>query len=264
MVDYTTIYRVYSNKQMTNIFLEKLFKKWDEGKFVCVGLDQADFELNKSVVDQTFDLVCCYKPNSAFYEAESTAGWESLKKTIEYIRKKDPAIPVILDAKRGDIGNTNEEYAKAVFDELGADALTVHPYLGKEALQPFLKRVDKGIIVLVKTSNPGAGEFQDLEVNGKPFYQVVAEHVKDWGANVGVVVGATYPEELKKVREIVGDMPILIPGVGAQGGGVTQLKAGLNSKGQGIIVSSSRGIIFADNPRETTLKLDNQIQEALK
>lgn len=250
---------------MTNIFLEKIAVKWGECKFVCIGLDQADFELNKSVIDRTFDLVCAYKPNSAFYEGAGVSGLESLKKTIDYIHQKDPAMPVILDAKRGDIGNTNEEYAKAVFDELGADALTVHPYLGKEALQPFLNRKDKGIIVLVKTSNPGAGEFQDLMVDGKPLYQVVAEHVKAWGENVGVVVGATYPEELKIVRDIVGDMPILIPGVGAQGGDVTRaVKAGLDSSNQGIIINSSRGIILADNPREATLSLDKQIKEALR
>ncbi len=245
-------------------FLDKLKNKWKEDKFICVGLDQPDFKANRSVIDLTFDLVCCYKPNSAFYEGAGIEGLGNLKKTIDYIHQKDPQMPVILDAKRGDIGNTNEEYAKACFDNLETDAITVHPYLGKEALQPFLNRVDRGIFVLVRTSNPGAGEFQDLEVEGKPLYQVVAEHVKNWGENVGVVVGATYPEELKIVRDIVGDMPILIPGVGAQGGDISSLKNGLNSEGTGIIVSSSRAIIFADNPREATLKLHQQIQEALK
>ncbi|MBI2017700.1 orotidine-5'-phosphate decarboxylase [Candidatus Daviesbacteria bacterium] len=248
----------------------KLKKKWDEGKFVCIGLDKGDFEFDKSIIDATFDLVACYKPNSAFYEAEGIKGLESLKKTIEYIKQKDPQIAIILDAKRGDIENTNEAYVKAIFDGLGADAATVNPYLGKEALQPFLQREDKGIFVLVRTSNPGAGEFQDLEVypeqsrRGKPLYQVVAEHVKDWGSNVGMVVGATYPEELKKVREIVGEVPILIPGVGAQGGDIkTTISAGKDSQGQGMIISSSRGIIFADNPREATQTLHQQIKEAL-
>ncbi len=246
-------------------FLDKLKNKWQEEKFVCVGLDQSGFEANQSVIDQTFDLVCAYKPNSAFYEAAGVEGLKNLKKTIQYIHEKDPQIPIILDAKKGDIGNTNEEYAKAVFGDLGADALTVHPYLGKESLQPFLTRVDKGIFVLVKTSNPGAGEFQDLKIGDRPLYQIVAEHVKDWGENVGVVVGATYPEELKKVREIVGDMPILIPGVGAQGGDVAEtVEAGKDSNGQGMIISSSRGIIFSDNPREATFDLSKQIQEALK
>ncbi len=251
----------------TSTFLEKLSVKWQEEKFICVGLDQSNFDANSLVVDATFDLVCAYKPNSAFYEAKGTEGLENLKKTIQYIHEKDPDMAVILDAKRGDIGNTNEEYAKAVFDDLGADAVTVHSYLGKESLQPFLNRKDKGIIVLVKTSNPGAGEFQDLDTGGKPIYQVVAEHVKKWNTNgnLGIVVGATYPEELKAVREIVGDMPILIPGIGAQGGEIKQVvQAGINNIGQGIIINSSRGIIFADNPREATLKLQREIQESLK
>lgn len=248
-------------------FLRKIKIKWEEGKFVCVGLDDSRFEFNKPVIDQTVDLVCCYKSNSAFYEGAGIKGLEALKETIQYIHQKDPDMPVILDAKRADIGNTNEEYAKSAFDDLGADAITVHPYLGKEALQPFLDRIDKGIIVLVKTSNPGAGEFQDLQVGGKPLYQVVAEHVRNWNTNgnCGVVVGATYPEELKVVREIVGDMAILIPGIGAQGGDIIQaVRMGVNSNKQGIIINSSRAIIFADNPREATLKLHHEIQEALK
>ena len=249
---------------MAQTFLDKLRTKWNENKFVCVGLDKADFEFNQIIIEKTIDLTLAYKPNSAFYETEGATGWEALKKTIDYIRQKDPGIPVILDAKRGDIGNTNEAYAKAIFDHLGVDAVTVHPYLGKEALEPFLQRKDKGIFVLVKTSNPGAGEFQDLQVEGRPFYQIVAEHVaKDWNTNgnLAVVVGATYPEELKRVREIVGDMPILIPGIGAQGGDLENtIKNGLNSKREGLIISSSRGIIFAPDPREATLKLTNQIQ----
>lgn len=254
-----------------NLFLNKLEKKWAEKKFVCVGLDSPDFNLNKSIIDQTFDIVCAYKPNSAFYEAEGIEGLKSLKQTIDYIKQNHPDIAIILDAKRGDIGNTNEVYVKVIFDHLQVDAVTLNPYLGKESLAPFLERADKGIIILVKTSNPGAGEFQDLEVvdpeqgrRGKPLYQIIAEHVKDWGENVAIVVGATYPQELKKVREIVGDIPILIPGIGAQGGDIeTTVKNGINSKGTGIIINSSRGIIFAPNPREATLNLTNQIQSVL-
>ncbi len=252
---------------MIKSFLDKLTSKWEEGKFVCVGLDKGDFEFDKTIIDATTDLVCAYKPNSAFYEAQGAKGLEALKNTIQYIHQKDPDMPIILDAKRGDIGNTNEAYAKAVFDELGADALTVSPYLGKESLEPFLNRVDKGIFVLVKTSNPGAGEFQDLKIIDRPLYQVVSEHIKEWNihGNLAVVVGATYPEELSQVRKIVGDMPILIPGVGAQGGDIkATVKAGLNSQGQGIIISSSRGIIFSDNPRETTLKLHQEIVDSIK
>lgn len=250
-----------------NSFINKLTNKWGQGKFVCVGLDQADFESNQLVVDKTFDLVLAYKLNAAFYKEEQ------LYKTINYIKDNHPDIAIILDAKRGDIGNTNEAYVKEIFDNLGVDAVTVHPYLGKESLQPFLDRTDKGIIVLVKTSNPGAGEFQDLDVypersrRGKPLYQVVAEHVTSWNTNgnLAVVVGATYPKELKIVREIVGDMPILIPGIGAQGGDLEgTLKNGLNSKKQGLIISSSRGIIFAPDPREATLNLHQEIVDLLK
>lgn len=250
-----------------NSFLTKLKHKWDEGKFVCCGLDSSDFSLIQKVADDTHDLVCAYKINSAFFEAEGSSGWETLKKITQHIQKNYPEIPIILDAKRGDIGNTNEAYVKAIFDTLGLDAVTVSPYLGKESLQPFLDSADKGIIVLVKTSNPGAGEFQDLEVDGKPLYQVVAQHVKEWNTNgnLGVVVGATYPDELKIVRGIVGDMPILIPGTGAQGGDLENtIKNGLDSNSQGLIINSSRGIIFAEDPRKATQDLHNQIQEALR
>lgn len=277
---------------MPDSFIEKLTKKWNEGKFVCVGLD-SDFEkipgflrqkfsgqehskksalseFNKAIIDSTHDLVCAYKINSAFYEAE-TETWEVLHNTFLYLQSKYPEIPVILDAKRADIGNTNEGYVKMAFDSLKADAITVHPYLGKEALGPFLAHADKGIIVLVRTSNPGSGELQGLEMNGRPLYQLVAENVaKNWNTagNCAVVVGATYPEELKAVREIIGDMPILIPGVGAQGGDLEQtVKNGLNSKKQGIIIASSRSIIYASNgedfaeaARRETEKLHNQIK----
>ncbi len=252
-------------------FLSKLTAKWDENKFLCIGLDKGDFEFDKDIIDQTSDLVLAYKPNTAFYkEAE-------LQKTVDYLKVNHPDIPIILDAKRGDIGNTNEAYASSVFDDLGVDAVTVHPYLGKESLEPFLKRTDKGIIVLVRTSNPGAGEFQDLQVCGperpkgvegsgsKPLYQVVAEHAKNWGDNICVVAGSTYPEELKIVRQIVGDMPILVPGIGAQGGDLENtIKNGLNSKKQGLIISSSRGIISASDPRAAALKLHQDIVGFLK
>lgn len=248
-------------------FTNKLKAKWNQNKFVCVGLDKGNFEFDKNIIDQTVDLVLAYKPQSAFYETAGATGIEDLKKTVQYIREKDPEMPIILDAKRGDIGSTNEAYVKAIFDDLGVDAVTVHPYLGKEALEPFLQKSGKGIIVLVRTSNPGAGEFQDLQTDGKPLYQVVAEHVaKEWNQNnnCAVVVGATYPEELKIVRGIVGDMPILVPGIGAQGGDLEgTLKNGLNSQKQGLIISSSRGIISAPNPREATLKLHQDIVSLL-
>lgn len=259
-----------------NSFISKLTAKWNEDKFVCVGLDpdtskipagKSIFDFNKEIIDATFDLVCAYKPNPAFYEAAGMNSLQDLKKTVEYIKERTPDIPIILDAKRGDIGNTNEAYAKAIFDDLGIDAVTVSPYLGKQSLEPFLKRVDKGIIVLVKTSNPGAGEFQDLIVEGKPLYQIVTEHVSNWNTNnnCAMVVGATYPEELKKVREAAGDMPILVPGIGTQGGNLeATIKNGLNSQKQGLIISSSRGIIFAPNPKEAALQLHQDIAGFLK
>ena len=249
-------------------FLEKLTARWQQKHFVCVGLD-VDYELlpaiakeqrtiedaifvfNRVVIDATANLVCAYKPNSAFYERYGEAGIRALSRTISYSRNSFPHIPIILDAKRADIGSTNIGYVLSAFDELGVDAITVHPYLGKEALAPFLERKDKGIIVLAKTSNPGSGEFQDLLVGEDhvPLYQVVARNVAQYwnkNGNCGLVVGATYPAELRRVRELVGDMPLLIPGIGAQGGDVAAtVAAGRDSRGWGMIISASRSVIYA-------------------
>ncbi len=269
---------------MADSFIEKLKQKWNEDRFICIGLDSdfskipqsfkdqssdsevpiegAIYEFNKSIIDSTHDLVCAYKINSAFYEADAQT-WEAMLNTFYYIQRTYPEIPVILDAKRGDIGNTNQGYVKMAFETIKADAITIHPYLGQEANQPFLDQKDKGIIVLVRTSNEGAGEFQDLPVSGRPLYQIVAENVATkWNTNgnCAVVVGATYPEELKKVREIVGDMPILVPGIGAQGGDLEGVLAnGLNKEKQGLIISSSRAIIYADDPRMAAQDLDQKI-----
>lgn len=246
-------------------FIAKLEKLWAKNKFLCIGLDPdydkipksikgktADriFKFNKAIIDNTHDLVLAYKPNSAFYEAGGTEGLNALIKTVRYIKENYPDVIVILDAKRGDIGNTNNGYVTTAFDVVGADAVTIQPYLGREALQPFLDRKDKGIVILVKTSNPGAGEFQDLEnKKGEPLYLTVAKKVaKDWNVNgnCALVVGATYPKELAQIRKAVGDIPILIPGIGTQGGDVEQtVKAGRDSRNQGIIIHSSRSIIFA-------------------
>ncbi len=254
-------------------FLAKLERHWQRGKFVCVGLDpeygrlpavlktqgtieETVFSFNREIINATHDLVCAYKPNSAFYEALGEDGLRALHRTVQYIREQYPEIPVILDAKRADIGNTNQGYVAAAFDQLGVDAITVHPYLGKEALGPFLERKDKGIIVLVKTSNPGSGEFQDLLVGEErmPLYQVVARRIaRDWNihGNCGLVVGATYPEELRQVRAIVGDIPLLIPGLGAQGGDVAAtVQAGRDSRGWGMILNSSRGILYASGQED--------------
>ena len=244
-----------------NSFLRKITAKWKEGKFVCVGLDCGDFDFNKKIIDQTFDLVCAYKLNSAFYWSEGVEGLKALEETTQYIHTNYPDVPVLIDAKIADVENTNIAYTKALFDWLKADAVTINPYPGKAAFKPFLDRTDKGIFVWIKASNKGTSKLQDI-------YRVVAADVaKNWNTNgnCGVIVGATYPEELAVVRKIVGDMPILIPGIGAQGGDLeATIKAGKNSKKQGIIVSSSRAIIFAPNPREAALKLHHQIQEALK
>lgn len=249
-------------------FIKKLEQCWQQDNLVCVGLDsdydqlpstvknlrsveEAMFTFNRDIIDATYDLVCAYKPNAAFYEAQGDDGFRALIRTVSYIRETYAHIPVILDAKRADIGNTNLGYVQAAFDIVSVDAITVHPYLGKEALAPFLARKEKGIIVLAKTSNPGAGEFQDLPVgkSQEPLYQAVARNVaKVWNTNgnCALVVGATYPEDLKKVRAIVGDMPILIPGIGTQGGEVAAtVIAGKDSRGWGMIINSSRGIIFA-------------------
>lgn len=249
-------------------FITKLEQCWQRGNFVCVGLDpeysrlpeavkasqsvtDALFVFAHDIIDATHDLVCAYKPNIAFYEALGTDGLHALTRTVRYIKERYPHIPIILDAKRADIGNTNLGYVTSAFDLLEVDAITVHPYLGKEALLPFLARKEKGIIVLAKTSNPGSDEFQNLPVGeaGEPLYQVVARSVAQrWNTNenCGLVVGATYPSELKLVREIVGDMPLLIPGIGAQGGNVAAtVKAGQDSRGWGMIINSSRGILYA-------------------
>ncbi len=273
-------------------FKQKLEKLWEKNKFLCVGLDpdfakipehlkspsknisDIIFEFNQVIVDATHDLVCAYKPQIAYFEQHGLKGWKALEKTVIYIKENYPDIPIILDAKRADIGSTNLSYAKAYFDLLNVDALTVHPYLGKEAIQPLLDYKDKGIIVLVRTSNPGAGELQDLETQGKKLYQVLAEKVaKKWNSNGNccIVVGATYPKELAEVRKIVGDLPILIPGIGAQGGDIeATVKAGKDSRGWGMIISSSRGIIFASSgedfavaARKEAQKITDEIQKYL-
>lgn len=248
-------------------FRELLKAQWSRGNFVCVGLDsefskipefarrsgnECDVsvantivEFNHAIVEATKDLVCAYKPNTAFYEAHGAEGIEALHRTIADIHAIAPDVPVILDAKRADIGNTNAGYVDAAFGFLQADAITVHPYLGAEALQPFLAQAEKGVIVLCRTSNPGAGEFQDLSVNGEPLYRFVARRVaNEWNkcGNCALVVGATYPDELREVRGLVGDMPILIPGIGAQGGDLERtVSAGKDSRGQGMIVENPYG-----------------------
>ncbi len=250
---------------------------------LCVGLD-ADlkkipdrflsqdnplFAFNKWIIDQTHIYTAAYKPNLAFYESEGIAGWKSLQLTVEYLQKNYPEIVTIADAKRGDIGNTNFGYVKSIFDDLGFDAVTLHPYLGQESLAPFLERIDKASIILCKTSNPGGGELQDLLVEDEdgsrePMWLKVAKQVsQEWNQaeNCMLVVGATYPKELAKVRQVVGEMTILVPGIGAQGGELKSvLKAGLNTNGQGLIINIGRDIIFDENPGERAKWYSKQIR----
>jgi orotidine-5'-phosphate decarboxylase len=245
-------------------FIELLERSWDRSdSLVCVGLDpeierfpppisaQASpiFQFNKAIIDATADLVCAYKPQFAHYAAYEAE--DQLERTIEYIHRSYPGIPVILDSKRGDVGNTAERYAIEAFERYGADALTVNPYLGGDSLEPFLKYENKGVIILCRTSNPGARDLQDLEIGGRRLYHTVAElAARRWNSrgNCLLVVGATYPRELAEVREIVGNMPFLVPGVGAQGGDVAQaVQNGQTPQGAGLIISSSRSILYASS-----------------
>jgi orotidine-5'-phosphate decarboxylase len=243
-------------------FVGQLTQAWETNdSLLCVGLDpeierfprhilaeaSPIFHFNKSVIDATADLVCAYKPQFAHYAAYEAE--DQLERTIEYIHRVYPHLPVILDAKRGDVGNTAERYAIEAFERYGADAVTVNPYLGGEALEPFLRHAERGVIVLCRTSNPGAGELQDLDIGGHRLYQVVAElAARRWNSrgNCLLVVGATYPRELAEVRELVGEMALLVPGVGAQGGDVAQVvRNGQTRSGTGLIISASRSILYA-------------------
>jgi len=227
---------------------------------LCVGLDSdpakipdgigvADY--NRAIIGATGELVCAFKINLAFYEAGGEAGMKALRGTLKAIPDH---IPAIGDGKRADIGNTSKAYARAIFDELGFDAVTVNPYLGRDALEPFLSYEEKGIYILCRTSNAGAGDFQSLicrSAGGElPLYQVVADRAAAWNsaANIGLVVGATSPQELGAVRAAHPDMPLLIPGIGAQGGDLElTVKNAENSRGGGFIINSSRQIIFASS-----------------
>ena len=227
---------------------------------VCVGLDPdprlmpipeiATF--NRAIVDATSDLVCAYKPNLAFYEALGMDGLEALEATLCHIKEVAPQVVLLGDAKRGDIGSTAQAYATAMFDFWGFDALTASPYLGADSVEPFIERPDKGVFLICRTSNPGSADFQALmvqdEAGARPLYQVVAERASSWNRhrNVGLVVGATQPEELDLVRGQHPHMPILIPGVGAQGGDLeSAVRGGVDPRGRGAIINSSRGVIYA-------------------
>jgi orotidine-5'-phosphate decarboxylase len=262
--------------------MHKKVEALDKQALLCIGLDSdirrlperflaqkhPQFEFNRWIIDQTHQRAAAYKPNLAFYEARGEAGWRELRLTMEYLSEHYPDKFTIADAKRADIGSTNEGYVTAIFDELKFDAITLHPYLGREALRPFLDRADKTAIILCRTSNPGAGELQDLQIEGKPLWQKIAENVKnDWNEhkNCMLVVGATYPEEMAIIRQVVGDeITFLVPGIGAQGGDLEAvLRSGSTTSGGGLLVSSSREIIFAEDPSAAAKHLSNQIMAKL-
>ena len=243
-------------------FMEKLSAIWrNNDSMVCVGLDPDRgklpqclkgceypiFEFNRAIVEATAPYVCAYKPQAAYYAGQNADA--ELAMTIDYIRERHPGIPVILDVKRGDIGSTAEQYAKEAFDRYRADAATVNPYMGSDALTPFLKYADRGVAVLCRTSNPSSRELQELVAGDKKIYEHVAVLARDvWNAhgNVMLVLGATYPEELAAVRALCPALPFLVPGVGAQGGDVEKVvRAGRTSDGYGLVINSSRGIIYA-------------------
>jgi orotidine-5'-phosphate decarboxylase len=264
-------------------FIGKLNAIWQKNNsLVCVGLDpdlsrlpeqfnkvsDSIFHFNKAIVDATHDLVCAFKPQIAYFSAVSAE--EQLERTIGYVKQSYPHIPIILDAKRGDIGSTAQKYATEAFERYGVDAVTVNPYLGYDSVEPFLAYKDRGTILLCRTSNSGGGDIQDLEIDGEPLYKRIARLASEtWNSNDNclLVVGATCPSQMLEIRKMVGDMPFLVPGVGTQGGDVEALvKSGQTNDGSGMIVSSSRGVLyassgpdFAEAARAVTLDLRDRI-----
>ena len=247
---------------------------------VCVGLDvdpakfpasirnleNAVIEFNKRIIEATQDLVCAYKPNLAFYEALGERGMFALRETLKII---PGSIITIGDAKRGDIGSTAERYAVSLFDDFGFDAVTVNPYMGSDSVEPFLKNPGKGIFLLALTSNPGSKDFQRLKIGAMPLYEKIVRKAKQWNTadNIGLVVGATHPKELKRVRTIVPDMPILLPGIGKQGGDLkSAIRYGCSEDGYGAVINASRSILyassgddFAEAARAETLRMRDEI-----
>ena len=245
-------------------FIDRLQDRWlHADTLVCVGLDpepakfparfahdpDAIFNFCRDIIDATAPYVCAFKPQIAHFAAAHAE--EALRMLIMHIGFRYPGIPVILDSKRGDIGSTAQHYASEAFERYAADAVTVNPYLGRDSVQPFLDRADKGVVILCRTSNPGAGDLQDMVVGGRPLYQHVAEKIaREWNdnGNCALVVGATWPDQLREVRALVGNVPFLVPGIGAQGGDVEAVvRNAKTADGTGLIVSSSRAILYASN-----------------
>jgi orotidine-5'-phosphate decarboxylase len=266
---------------------EQLYAQIQKKKsFLCIGLDvdlnkipkhllateDPIFEFNKAIIDATHDLAVSYKPNTAFYEAYGLKGWMSLEKTIKYLNEKHPEVFTIADAKRGDIGNTSTMYAKAFLEDLNFDSVTVAPYMGKDSVEPFLAFQDKFTILLALTSNEGAFDFQTKTAEGEELYKMVLKTSKTWknSENLMYVVGATKAEYFTGIRQIVPDSFLLVPGVGAQGGSLQEVcKYGMNDK-VGLLINSSRGIIYASNgedfaqkAREEALKMQQEMEALL-
>ena len=266
---------------MAMTFSEKLTAASAKNRsLLCVGLDpdparmpaKSITDFNKAIIDATADLVCAYKPNFAFYEALGIEGIKQLKETIEYVPYD---IPVIGDAKRGDIGSTAQAYARALFAAFGVDAATVNPYLGFDSIEPFLAHEDKGIFILCRTSNKGALDFQNiLSEEGEPLYRAVARKTLEWNTqgNIGLVVGATYPNELQEIRSLCPDMPLLIPGIGTQGGDLElAVRNGVDWEGKNAIFNVSRQVIYASSgtdfapaARKSAREIRDRIQEYLE
>ncbi|MGI4981986.1 MAG: orotidine-5'-phosphate decarboxylase [Janthinobacterium lividum] len=252
-------------------FTQSLRDAWQRtGSLLCVGLDpepgrfpaplaeraandaqraEAIFDFCREIIDATAPFASAFKPQIAYFAAHRAEN--QLERLIGHIHTRHPGLPVVLDAKRGDIGSTAEQYAREAFDRYRADAVTVNPYMGFDSIAPYLAHAGKGVIVLCRTSNPGGSDLQFLDVGGRPLYEVVAEKAaRDWNASgeLSLVVGATFPREIARVREVVGDMPLLIPGVGAQGGDVqATVAAGRAADGAGMMINSSRAILYAGN-----------------
>ena len=244
-------------------FREKLDAAWERSdSMLCVGLDP-DLTLmpdgygvddvaafNIAIIEATSDLVCAYKPNVAFYEALGPErGYAALRTTLAAI---PPHIITLADAKRGDVEHTARAYARAIYDDLGFDAATVNPYLGRDSVEPWIERADKGAFIVCRTSNPGAPDFQDLPVQSeggtRPLYEMIAERAKSWDrhGNVGLVVGATYPDEMRRLRALCPDTTFLVPGIGAQAGSLEEaVRAGIDARGRGMLISASRGVTYA-------------------
>jgi len=253
-----------SDKISAMSFIQNLTHAWRRNdSLLCIGLDPDParfptpfkgnaaniFEFCRAIVDASVNYACAFKPQIAYFAAHRAEA--QLEQLIAYIHTEYPGLPVILDAKRGDIGSTAQQYAREAFERYQADAVTVNPYMGFDSIEPYLTYPEKGVIVLCRTSNPGGSDLQFLDCNGRPLYQIVAEYAsRKWNANgqIGLVVGATFPDEIAAVRNIIGDMPLLIPGIGAQGGDIAAtVRAGRTAQGLGMLINSSRAILYASN-----------------